>query len=215
MVETGGGTASGAEAAVRRLVDRGATGLISFGLAGGLDPALRPGAVIVPEAVLTRSGLVPTDPVLNTKLGGMSKHRLLGGDQGITSAAAKRDLWTTSGCAAVDLESGAVAMAAVANALPFAVLRAICDPEERDLPPAALGALDGAGAIGLLRVVSSLLARPGQLPSLLVLARDAAAARRALIARVEALRGRPKSVKLAATPSQDAYASQAGYTRQH
>jgi hypothetical protein len=41
-VMIGGGTAAGAEMAARRAVAEGATALVSFGLAGGLDPSLRP-----------------------------------------------------------------------------------------------------------------------------------------------------------------------------
>ena len=47
-VAIGGGAAAGAEAAARRLIDEGSDALVSFGLAGALDPALRPGALIVP-----------------------------------------------------------------------------------------------------------------------------------------------------------------------
>jgi adenosylhomocysteine nucleosidase len=111
----------------------------------------------------------------------------LGADTVAVSAAAKHDLWKTSGAAAVDLESGAVASVAAQHGLPFAVLRTICDPAHRDLPPAALAALDRGGAIGLLRVLASLLARPAQFRGLLALAADTAKARRMLIGRVEAL----------------------------
>ncbi len=68
--------------------------------------------------------------------------------------------------------------------MPFAVLRAICDPAERSLPAVALAALDARGVIGVWRVITSLTARPGQLPALLALAVDAAAARRSLVERV-------------------------------
>ncbi len=176
----------------------GATGLLSFGLAGGLDPALRPGMVIVPERVVVGGGLlfplplregvnIPTDPALNQRLGGATPHAILGGEAIAASAAEKHRLWQTTGAAAIDLESGAVARAAAGHGLPFAVLRVICDPAGRDLPPAALTALDGRGAIGLLRVIGSLIARPGQFPGLMQLAADAAAARRALAERVAAI----------------------------
>ena len=181
MIEIGGGTSAGAEAAAQRLVSRGARGLISFGLAGGLDPALRPGTIIVPDAVLTRAGAIPVSAALSAGLSQTVSHRLLGGDHVVDSATQKQALWLTSGCSAVDLESGPVALAALAHGLPFAVLRAICDPAERDLPPAALSALNDRGAIGLIRVIASVLAHPGQIIPLLSVARDAAAARRALI----------------------------------
>jgi adenosylhomocysteine nucleosidase len=186
-VAVGGGTADGAEAAVHRLIGQGVRALVSFGLAGGLDPMLRPGALIVPEAVVTQGRHLATSPSLNDQCGGGTGHTLLGADGIAATVAAKQRLFVSSGCAAVDIESGPVARIAEARGMPFAVLRAICDPAERDLPPAALSALTDAGAIGFLAVLGSVLARPGQIPSLLALGRDAAAARRALVGRVAAL----------------------------
>ncbi|MDR3530287.1 MAG: hypothetical protein P4L90_07030, partial [Rhodopila sp.] len=89
---------------------------------------------------------------------------------------------------AIDLESGAMARVAEAHGLPFIVVRAICDPAERDLPPAALVALDPEGGIGLIPVLRSVLKQPNQLPGLLALARDAGRARRALIGLAERYR---------------------------
>lgn len=186
-VEVGGGTVAGAEAAAQRLIGQGARALVSFGLAGGLDPMLRPGAVIVPEAVVTHGRHLATDPDLNGLLGGVTAHTLLGADGVAAMAAAKRHLFVATDCAAVDVESGAVAETADAAGLPFAVLRAICDPAERDLPPAALCALSDGGAIGLLRVMGSVIAQPGQIPALIALGQDAAAARRALLSWVRTL----------------------------
>jgi adenosylhomocysteine nucleosidase len=194
-VAIGGGTASGADAAARRLVRAGAVGLISFGLAGGLDPTLHPAAIVIATEVLYQPGhdagthanattqalrRFPTDAALSRHLGGATGHAMLGTDMIVASADAKRMLWQTTGAAAVDLESGAVARVATEHGLPFAALRAICDPAECDLPPAALIALDRHGAIGLARVLWSVLAHPAQFPGLLALAADAAAARRAL-----------------------------------
>lgn len=227
-MEVGGGTEAGAEAAVARLIARGVTGVLSFGLAGGLDPSLRPGAIVVPEAVVpegvvgppppvswpglarpsttsttrrtdivdgrpppamalrsaSSSASLTTSPALSRALGGPTPHLLLAHTAIVATAADKRALNAATGAHLVDLESGAVARAVTAAGLPFAILRAVCDPAERDLPPAALAALDQRGAIGLARVIGSVLAHPTQLPDLLALARDAAAARRALLARV-------------------------------
>lgn len=191
-VRAGGGTPEGALAAALALVADGATGLISFGLAGGLDPALRPGAVVMPRTVLDKDGTFRTDPALAAPFGGLTDHALLAGQRIAASAADKRALFAATGACAIDLESGGVAEAAKQCNVPFAVVRAICDPAERDLPPAALMALDAAGVIGISRVLRSVAMRPGQVPALLALARDAALARRALLS----LRrpGRPVSV---------------------
>ena len=173
-VAVGGGDGAGASLAAERLVRDGAQALLSFGLAGGLDPALRPGALVLPGTVLDADGAWHA-----TLLPGAAG-RLYGGGTILASARDKAELHRRTGAAAVDLESAAVARVAARHALRFGVVRAVCDPAERDLPPASLMALDAAGRIGLWRVIRSVLAQPGQVPGLLALGRDAARARRAL-----------------------------------
>jgi len=180
-VAIGGGTSEGARRVALGLAESGAAALLSFGLAGGLDPALRPGDLLVPHTVLAGSRRFPTDPALCRVLGGATPHALLGGERIVAEPAEKQMLWRTTGCAAVDLESAAVAEVATDRNMPFAVLRAVCDPAGRVIPPAALTALDAGGAMVLGRVLVSLVKQPGQLAALLVLARDAARARRALL----------------------------------
>lgn len=188
-VLAGGGGAAGAMAAAERLVAEGATALLSFGLAGGLDPALAAGAIVVPRAVLVGGRCYACDPALLDALGGASTERLLGGAAVAATVAEKARLHAESGAAAIDLESGALAEAAARHGLPFAVLRAVCDPADRGLPALALAALDGNGRIGLRRSLAAVLAQPGQVPALLILARDAARARRSLVRRVREFRG--------------------------
>ena len=189
-VEAGGGTPAGAAAAATRLIDAGATALISFGLAGGLDPALRPGLVIVPRAVLSDGVTSRANPSLAQSFGGLTAHTILGGRDVAADAAAKRRLYAATQAHAIDLESGAVAAMATAQGLPFIVIRAICDPAERDLPPAALIALGPHGTIRPWRVVRSAFAHPGQIAGLLALARDARLARRGLLRLIERTRDR-------------------------
>ncbi len=179
-VEAGGGTEAGARRAVERLRARGVSGLVSFGLAGGLDPALAPGALIVPSTVVLDDERWDADPMLVARLGGGTGHVLVGGGGVLATAVAKAALRRATGADAIDLESAAAARAG----LPFAALRAVCDPAARDLPHAAVVALDARGRIGALRVLVATLARPAELPALMRLAGDAARARRALLGRV-------------------------------
>jgi adenosylhomocysteine nucleosidase len=196
LVATGGGTSLGAEAAARWLIDAGSDALISFGLAGGLDPSLRPGALVVPATVVARGERYGTDHKLSQRLGGSIQPPTLGADTVAASAAEKRRLHNETSAIAVDLESGAVARVARAHDKPFAVLRAVCDPADRDLPPAALATLDGDGVIGFSRLLTALAAQPTQVPALLRLAADAAAAggrRRAPAPRGAGGEGPPKT----------------------
>ncbi len=183
-IAVGGGSAEGAEAAARSLAERGCRALISFGLAGGLDPALHAGALLLPRAFLLGGVRVPADPDLTGRLGGATCELLLCGSAVVATASDKARLFRETGAAGLDLESGAVVRVARERSLAVAALRAVCDPAGRSLPPAALVALSGAGAIMAGHVLGSVLRRPSQIPSLLSLAREAAAARRALMGRV-------------------------------
>jgi adenosylhomocysteine nucleosidase len=179
----GGGTPDGAAHAAEALIAEGATALISFGLAGGLNAALPPGTLIIPAEVATATGSYATDPALTGSLGG-PVHTLYAGAVIAVSAAEKAALYATTGADAIDLESGAVAAVAAAHGVPFSVLRAICDPADSTLPRAAIIALDARGAIAWARVAASVLGHPGQVPVLWRLARDAARARAALVRHV-------------------------------
>ena len=187
IIAAGGGLPAGAEAAAIRLVAQGVSALISFGLAGGLDPALPAGAVLVPATVLLDGETWHCDPDLAARLGAPIMGAIYGGGQIVASAAAKSALHARTGAVAVDLESAAVARVAARFGLPFAVLRAICDPADRDLPRAALVALDQAGRIGAVRVAWAVLSRPQEIPALIRLGGDAARARHALVTRVRAI----------------------------
>lgn len=186
-MEVGGGDAEGAKHAACRLIAAGARSLVSFGLAGGLDPALAPGDLVVPDVILSMDGHWPTDPRLAAALGRIGGAIFSAGAI-LPTATVKKATYEKTGAAAVDLESAAVAEAASRHAAPFAALRAVCDPASRSLPQAALVALDGKGRIGPWRVTRAALANPRELATLSALAIDALRARRALRARVKAIR---------------------------
>ncbi len=183
-VAIGGGTGAGAAIAARALADGGVTALVSFGLAGGLAPGLAAGTLLVPRAFLLDGVRVPANPFLAENLGGTTCDLLLCGSSVIATAEDKTRVHRQTGATGVDLESAAVVRVARERGLAVAALRAICDPAERSLPPAAMVALSVKGGIKGGRVLRSLLRHPGQLPGLVALARDAAAARRALTRRV-------------------------------
>jgi hopanoid-associated phosphorylase len=160
------------------------SGLVSFGLAGGLAPGLAPGTLLLPAAVIGASGTRhPVDAAWRARLRerlGTAACDILGGDAIVTTAAAKAALHARSGAVAVDLESAIVAQAAARAGLPFVVLRAIADPAERDLPPAASVRLKPDGRPDLRVIFHAVLMEPGQIAALIGLARDTRMALRAL-----------------------------------
>jgi adenosylhomocysteine nucleosidase len=173
---------AGARRAAEELIRSGADAIVSFGLAGGLDPALAPGALVVPAALMLPTGeTVAADPALLARFGKPTHRLMLAAEAPVARIADKAAFFRQTGAVAVDLESGAVAEVAQSHGLAWAVVRVVCDPAGRDLPPAALAALDPqSGGIAGLRVLVSLLRRPTQIPALIRLARDTAAAQRSL-----------------------------------
>ena len=164
----------------RRLIDQGVAGLVSFGLAGGLDPALPPGTVLLPPVVVLPDGrALRSDPGWRqraaARLPEARSLALAGSDRALVAAADKAALRDASGAAAVDMESHAVAEEAVAAGLPFLVIRAIADPDGRALPAAALAALSDDGSARPWPVLLALLRRPDQLPGVIRLIGDSAA----------------------------------------
>ena len=187
MLAIGGGTSEGAETAAESLAAGGVTALVSFGLAGGLDPRLKPGDCVVPRMVRAVGQNWHTDPALSQLLGGVTADVLLGESRVAAGAETKRQLWRTTGAVAVDLESGAVAQAAERHGIAFAVLRVICDPADLSLPSASLAMLDARGKLRLSRLFGALARHPLQMWALVALGRDAALACRALNERARAI----------------------------
>jgi len=164
-----------AAAAARRLVLAGATGLASFGMAGGLDPALICGAVLLPEEVMARDGVTVSAtagdwrqrlraalPASCIACGG----RLLTSGRPIGTPEAKAAAWRQSRAAAVDMESAAVAQVAGQAGVPFIVLRVIVDTASDELPAAVIAA-SGSGQPRLGRLLGELLRAPREVGALI------------------------------------------------
>lgn len=165
----------------------GFAGILSFGCAGGLDPELAPGTVVLATGVHTAGGYLGADPAwleaLMRLLPDAPAGELAGLDAPLLAAADKRALWRSAGARIADMESHAAVLAARRHGLPFAACRVVLDPAWRDLPPCALAGLGADGGTALAPLLRALSAPPGlarQLGPLCALARDAWAARRAL-----------------------------------
>lgn len=177
----GGGDEARLAALIERTVDDGARGLISFGIAGALQPGLQPGACIVGTAVLFDGEQFESDAAwtagLLAALPNARGAAVLGSSRAIATADAKAALHRKTGAAVVDMESHVVAGVAAQHGLPFAILRVVADSAEQSLPPAAVNGMKPDGRADIAAVLKSLASQPGQFPDLM---RTAFAARRAM-----------------------------------
>jgi hopanoid-associated phosphorylase len=159
-------------------------GILSFGIAGGLDPGLPPGACVLADAVVDGEGRLPVDEgwllSLRASLPGAMVGALAGVSCPVTDAHAKASLRRRSGACAVDMESHLAALAARRHGLPFAALRIVADPAHRGIPACALAALREDGGMALAPLLRALASNPAELRMLATLAADAFRARRCL-----------------------------------
>lgn len=179
-VIVGGGGRAGAGFAAEELIRSGVSALLSFGVAGGISPALPAGRLVVPQAVWVTGRRIDCDRGLIDWLGGATADLVADSPEMVTTVSDKNALWRQSGAVAVDLESGPLALAAEQAGMPFAVLRAICDPADRSLPTVVQAVLGPDGKIRIFNLLQKLAASPGQITGIIRLASDAARARRSL-----------------------------------
>src|SRR5580698_6063247 len=79
LVGVGGGMPDGAYRAADTLAGQGALALVSFGLAGGLRPDVKPGAVLVPPVVAEGPRTYSCDEELMAFLGGSTGQPIMAG----------------------------------------------------------------------------------------------------------------------------------------
>ncbi|GAB4283876.1 MAG: hypothetical protein Kow0092_38540 [Deferrisomatales bacterium] len=164
--------------AARALVRRGVGGLVSWGVAAGLCPAVGPGAVVIPETVIGPDGCEYRcdrrwrSQLLLRLAGVVRVHRgpLAGAAGELRGTEPKRALHRATGAVAADMESAAVARVACGSSVPFLAVRAVVDPAGFAVPACALRGVDGLGQRRLLRLLGALVEHPREAAGLVRLA---------------------------------------------
>jgi hopanoid-associated phosphorylase len=177
-----------AHLASETLVEKGATALLSWGIAGGLLPALSPGGLVVPEKVLSSDGVsfsVDTQwhERLRARLSGhvdLHTGPIIQSPTVLRSPEEKIALFNQYGAIAVDMESAAVAQVALLAGVPFMAIRAVSDPANMSIPPRVMATIDERGRLRPFRLLERLVHHPQELLPLVRLARTFRAAQTTL-----------------------------------
>ena len=180
----GGGRSEALAAAIDREIAAGVDAIVSFGLCGALVPTLVPGTLIVATSTIFAGRSLGVEArwseLLERRLPDALRESLAGSETIVSDDGEKRRMHDETGAAAVDMESHIAAMAAGRHGIPFVALRAVADPLDRPLPPAASVAMREDGSIDFLAVIRSIVKDRSQLPALLAIGRDTRVALRAL-----------------------------------
>ena len=170
-------------------------GIVSFGVAGGLNPSLKSGDVVVASRIVTASARWSTEASLTENLVTLPTKRrrsivsgvLAGVEEVVTGKVAKAALRATTGADAVDMESHIAARYAEHNGLPFAAVRVISDPAHRALPELTMSAIKPNGNVDMWKVMRGIARNPKSIPHLISTGRDFSRALKSLRGCREAL----------------------------
>jgi adenosylhomocysteine nucleosidase len=180
-----------ARSATELLVAEGATRLISWGCAAALSASLRPGDLILADELIDTEGCRDTKFCVSTDWHNYTKEmlapfvvvhtgRLAESKSIVASSTKKKQLHSTKGAVALDMESIAVARVAREHTLPFLAIRVIADPVNMNLPRAIDYSLNERGEIVLGKLLLFLFLHPVELPGLIKLGLHFNAAKKTL-----------------------------------
>jgi adenosylhomocysteine nucleosidase len=165
--------------------------VMMVGIAGGLDPTLQRGHMLVPDQLIDERGTIRSmatqepffEPITPATL-------ILQADRVILDPNEKQSLHVQTGACAVDMESLAVARVCEENRRPMQAIRFIADTASDLLPSEIVNLVDEAGNPRLLTALGRIARRPSLLPELLPLERSNKLVHQAMIAWAQRLRQR-------------------------
>jgi hypothetical protein len=140
-------------------------GIVMAGLAGGLDPKLEIGEVVVDARSTWRASRLE-----------FKRAEFLTVSDAVTSASQKSELFRQTGAGVVEMENEQVRKLAASYGIPFLGIRAISDAAEDSIDPAVLAFIDPFGAVKINEVISEMVRRPSIIKKLRNLSKASAAA---------------------------------------
>jgi nucleoside phosphorylase len=163
---TGGGIAANLERALTAAAANGASGIVSYGLTGGLADGLKIGDWIIADR-LSGAIEIETDAAWRDALRKRLPEARVGGffadGRMIDTVAEKRALGVKHNALGVDMESHVAAKVAQAHGLPFAIVRVVSDEVGHLLPHAITVSMRPDGGLHTAEMVKSLATNPRQI----------------------------------------------------
>lgn len=130
-----------------------------LGVAGGLQPGLAPGSLVVGAELVAGNG--PTIRAATDFLPrGATVGRIATVESPVFAPEAKASFHERTGAVAVDMESHAVASACAAAGVPLEVIRAIADPVDHPLRPEFFKIMSPDGVMPMAPALALLARRP-------------------------------------------------------
>lgn len=144
------------------------TGILSFGLCGGLAPNLPVGSICIASVLITGNTLYRPNGLWTARLANAVNAKPIPyfstGQFDLADTPEQRaDLWNKYGCSAIDDESAAMAQfAKEERGIPFAIMRVVSDAWNDTVPLAARHAVNPDGSANVDSIIAWLQANPGQ-----------------------------------------------------
>ena len=162
--------AHNASQAAQALIAAEVDALVSWGVAGALDPGLVSGDTVLPVQVRDSEQHVYTaDHAWHAALKSRLGQQQLFADGTILSVhdvqhdvRSKSDLHQATQAMAVDMESAAVARVALNANKPFVVVRTIFDSVSMRIPASSTNATDQYGQVSIPKLITGLIRKPAE-----------------------------------------------------
>ncbi len=162
--------AHNASQAAQALIAAEVDALVSWGVAGALDPGLVCGDTVLPVQVRdSEHHVYAPDHAWHAALKSRLEQQRLFADGTILSMQdvqhdlrSKSDLHQATQALAVDMESAAVARVALNANKPFVVIRTIFDSVSMRIPASSTNATDQYGQVSIPKLISGLIRKPAE-----------------------------------------------------
>lgn len=148
-------------------VPKTVTGIISYGLCGGLAPGLPVGGIVLASVLIDGSTIYRPNGLWTGRLAqALNVRPLPYFSTGVFDLADTPDqrakLYNNWGASAIDDESGPMAAFALERNIPFAILRVVSDAWNDTVPLAARHAVNPDGSSNVSSIIAWLEANPNQ-----------------------------------------------------